>query len=131
VVPEVHAVRPAAAVAAFNPALDFTTLDTNPARGPMQDLLSNDPELARAASPHYQADEAAAPTLLVHGTSDRQLPFSQSLAFMRRLQELGVRAELYTAEGMDHGFWNGQPHFEAALSRMHHFFGEVLGADAA
>ena len=115
------------AVAAFNGVFDFQTLDTSGARGPRQDLLGGDPRVAVEASPLHRADATAAPTLLLHGTGDQTVPFTQSTAFQRRLQELGVRTELYSAEDAAHGFFNRPPHFQPTLERMTRFFLDILG----
>ncbi|HEX2185550.1 MAG TPA: alpha/beta hydrolase [Chloroflexota bacterium] len=115
------------AVVAFNGVFDFLTLDTIGAAGPRRDLLGGDPQLEREASPLHRADARAAPALLLHGTADQTVPFAQSVAFQRCLAELGVRAELYAAEGAGHGFFNRPPHFRPTLERMTQFFLDVLG----
>ncbi len=43
------------------------------------------------------------PTLLVHGTSDTDVPYEQSVLMAERFREHGVRHELMTFEGAEHG----------------------------
>lgn len=67
--------------------------------GPIQE----NPDKARSASPveHVTADDA--PSLIVHGTDDPTVPYSQSVALEKKLEEAGVPAILLTVEGAGHG----------------------------
>src|SRR5208283_3340707 len=47
------------------------------------------------------------PTLMMFGTKDDLLRNAEK--FMARSKELGHRAEMYLAEGVGHGFYNGSP----------------------
>ncbi|HEU5031782.1 MAG TPA: alpha/beta hydrolase [Spirillospora sp.] len=68
---------------------------------PFTSLLGGaDPASADAASPVTYAGPSAPPFLLVHGTGDRVVPFSQS----ERLAALLDDAELVPVEGADHVF---------------------------
>ena len=46
------------------------------------------------------------------------------------LTAAGVRAELLSAEGAEHAFFNRPPWFEPTLKRMITFFDDVLGDGA-
>lgn len=78
--------------------------------------------LARAAqmSPinHVKAD--APPFLLIHGTADRLIPFSQSRSMCDRLKAVGASCELFPVEGGQHGirWWeSSHPRQAAAYKR--------------
>ncbi|MFI6321466.1 alpha/beta hydrolase fold domain-containing protein [Nonomuraea sp. NPDC050556] len=71
---------------------------------PYESLFRGDDELAGQASPinHITAD--APPFLLVHGTVDQVVPYSQSVAFDKALREQGVDVTLSTIEDANHIF---------------------------
>ena len=50
------------------------------------------------------------PTLLIHGTADPLVPFSQSINLAARINQEGGRCELYPVPGAGHGirWWNNQ-----------------------
>jgi len=126
------------AVVAFNGAFDFMMLQahmqniseqrsqpTAPERfigGTLKDL----PEKFKQASPMTYVDETDAPHLFLHGTADGTVPIRQSVDMMKALEKVGVRAELYAAEGESHGFFNKGPQYEKTLKRMEKFLNEVF-----
>ena len=123
------------AVVAFNPLTDFVSAiekTENPEAvtkavhaflgGPLEKV----PEVYVEASPIAHVGTDSAPFLLLHGTADTTLPFSQSVEMRDALQSVGVRAELYSAEGGNHGFFNFPPFYEPALKRMQEFLDSVL-----
>ncbi|MBK1826375.1 alpha/beta hydrolase fold domain-containing protein [Haloferula rosea] len=61
------------------------------------------PEVAKEASPIHHVDGKAAPMLLVHGTSDKLVPYGQSLKLSKALQSADVEAPLITIKGGGHG----------------------------
>jgi fermentation-respiration switch protein FrsA (DUF1100 family) len=65
--------------------------------------VRENPDKAKSASPveHVTADDA--PSLIVHGTEDPAVPYSQSVALEKKLEEAGVPAILLTVEGAGHG----------------------------
>lgn len=67
--------------------------------GPVQE----NPDKAKSASPveHVTADDA--PSLIVHGTEDPAVPYSQSVALEKKLEAAGVPAIFLTVEGAGHG----------------------------
>jgi dipeptidyl aminopeptidase/acylaminoacyl peptidase len=67
--------------------------------GPVQE----NPDKAKNASPieHVTADDA--PSLIVHGTEDPVVPYSQSVALEKKLEAAGVSAIFLTVEGGGHG----------------------------
>jgi pectinesterase len=119
-------------VAAFNPVLDLVTPAQNAgnAAGPIQRFLGGPyekmAEVYAQASPITHAGKRSAPHLFLHGTADALVPYQQSVDMQKKLAEAGVRAELYPAEGAQHGFFNRPPYFQPTLERMEQFFRSVL-----
>jgi acetyl esterase/lipase len=48
-------------------------------------------------------DPSFPPSVLVHGTADTIAPFSDSCELFKRLQVVGVQAQLFEVDGADHG----------------------------
>lgn len=73
------------------------------------------PELAAATVPmnYLRADVPTPPVLILHGSRDHLVPFSQSCLLYERLRALDREAELYRLEGAYHGF--GGFHSEEAI----------------
>lgn len=85
-------------------------------------------ELASATS---HVDEADPPVLLIHGTSDELVPFSQSVRFKEALEAVGVPVELFAIQGAKHGFGFGgaqrrQLYFRETVERMEGFIDKYL-----
>jgi dipeptidyl aminopeptidase/acylaminoacyl peptidase len=59
-------------------------------------------------SPLRLADADAPPVLTIHGDRDTVVPHAQATAFHDRLEELGVRNELITLSGGNHGGFSDQ-----------------------
>jgi alpha-L-fucosidase 2 len=55
------------------------------------------------ASPSAHVKAGLPPFLLIHGTDDRLVPYSQSVRMQQKLKVAGVRCDLYTVEGGEHG----------------------------
>ena len=71
------------------------------------------------------------PTVIFFGTNDKLLGGAEVL--VRKGKDLGFKAELYTAEGQPHGFFNRSPWREATLAQAHRFLaahGYVKGEPA-
>ncbi len=66
---------------------------------------------------------ANSPTKLLYGTRDRLL--KQGREFVARSKEQGNRAELFTAEGVGHGFFNRSPWREVTLSKADEFLASL------
>jgi dipeptidyl aminopeptidase/acylaminoacyl peptidase len=123
-----------AAVAAFNPAMDLVDAATHPGEGGADQAITaylgatyqEKPQLWKAASPTYQVSAKSAPFLFLHGDADTTVPYQQSVDMMKKLQAVGVRAEIFTAPGAKHAFFNNPPWFEPTLKRMEEFFDAVL-----
>jgi acetyl esterase len=104
------------ALVLFNPVL---LLD-----GPLaKRFLNDDQELARRISPLSGVDSALPPTLLLYGSDDRLGEPAEP--FMARAKDQGARVELYTADGVGHGFFNRPPWTARTLKRVDEFLGSL------
>jgi acetyl esterase/lipase len=81
--------------------------------------IGNDEALGKALSPTLHLAKNTPPTLILFGTNDRLLVMGDE--FMAKSKELGHRAEMYTAEGQGHGFFNRPPWLEKTTERMDEF----------
>jgi acetyl esterase/lipase len=95
------------ALVLFNPALQ---LDGN-AR--FDKLSEEERKKVLTVSPIRYLTKDAPPTILFFGTSDAMI--KQGRDFAAKAAGLGVRAELYTADGQPHGFFNRSPWRESTL----------------
>ena len=100
------------AMVLFNPVL---RLDLPQLSG----FVGHDESLAKAISPTLYLEKDTPPTLLLYGSADRLA--AQGEEFMKKSKELRHRAELFTAEGQGHGFFNRPPWLEKTTQRMDEF----------
>ncbi len=123
------------AVVAFNGVFDFVSLWSRTKQPQavrdavlpfLGGALDQIPEVWLEASPVAHAGIGCPPFLLLHGTADKTAPYQQSLEMQKALQDVGVRAELYAAQGADHGFFNRPPYFEPTLLRMEQFLRSIF-----
>lgn len=101
----------------FNPALQFEGVPS------LMERLNNDAKLGKLLSPVLHVKKDTPPTLMFFGTEDRLL--SQGKAFLSRSKEMGHRAELFTADGVGHGFFNRAPWTERTLIRADEFLASL------
>ncbi|MGX1480549.1 UNVERIFIED_CONTAM: acetyl esterase/lipase [Streptomyces canus] len=94
------------------------TLPADMAQDLIEQLLGGvaDPELALPASPVTYVTAAAPPSLLIHGTADRLVPFEQSLLLEKSLLAHGAEAQLVPVEDADHGLF-GAPELPTLLQQ--------------
>jgi dipeptidyl aminopeptidase/acylaminoacyl peptidase len=72
----------------------------------------------REASPLTHVSKQSPPCLLIHGTVDESVPYSQSEIFKARLQDLGVPCDLITIPAAGHRLreWNDlRPAYEREM----------------
>ena len=103
----------------FNPVVDFT------GTGSGKNLSAED---ILALSPTNHLAKGVPPAILFYGTKDELL--AQARAFCAKARELGVTAELFTANGQQHGFFNKPPWTQVTLQRADEFlakYGYVEG----
>lgn len=101
------------ALVLFNPVLRFDGIPQ------LIDRIGGDKALGKAISPTLHLKKDSPPALIFFGTADRLAPMGDE--FVKRSKELGHRAELFTAEGQPHGFFNRSPWQEKTTQRMDEF----------
>lgn len=84
------------------------------------------PERFELASPIRFIDDSTPPCLLLHGTADVTVPYSQSTRFADAMRDLGLRADLILVEDVPHGFFNNPPHFDETWPAIERFVLDVF-----
>ena len=108
--------RPAVLVL-YNPVLSFEGVPQ------LLERVDNDADRARRISPTAHLTADAPPTLLLYGDEDKLM--AQGEEYMSRAKALGVRVEMFTAEGMGHSFFNKAPWKERTTRRVEEFLGTL------
>jgi acetyl esterase len=104
------------AMVLFNPVLDFVGFENLVER-----VASR--EIAEGISPTRNLSKDAPPAIIFYGTEDRMLSMGE--AYCARATALGVRAEMYTAQGQPHGFFNRPPWREKTLYEADRFLASL------
>ncbi len=84
------------------------------------------PELYKEASPITWLKSSVPPTLILHGTSDKLVPISQSETLKSRLDELGVPCEFYPVPLWPHSMDIAKRVNDFSQKRMEEFFVKYL-----
>lgn len=93
-------------VVCYYPVTDLVNLDRGFVVEYLDDTESHNPELYKVAEPkNYMS--TAVPTLIIHGTGDRVVPFENSQRFIQLLKQNQCEAELKIIDGAAHGFRSG------------------------
>lgn len=103
------------ALVLYNPVLSF---DARIIR-----MTHVDADTAAAISPTAHLSKDAPPTLLLYGTADALR--EQGDEFLKQAKALGVRCEMYLAEGQKHGFFNRSPWREKTTARVIEFLESI------
>jgi acetyl esterase/lipase len=82
-----------------------------------------DAEVAKKITPNEGLRKDLPPALILFGTSDRLIEGAH--VYLAKAKEMGFRAELYTAEGQPHGFFNRSPWQERTLVRVDEFLASL------
>lgn len=102
------------ALVLFNPFLDGTLGDTGRTfKG------ANGSDITKDFSPALFLAKTTPPTIQFFGTDDRLLSHGQD--YTAKAAKLGLRAELFTADKMGHGFFNRTPWIEATTRKADEF----------
>ena len=82
----------------------------------------------RKVSPIQYVQRGMPPFLLIHGTEDELVSYSQSVKMHERMTQLGLNCELFTVEGGRHGVgpWEKDPKFQAYKEKMVAWLKNVL-----
>jgi acetyl esterase/lipase len=106
------------AVACFFPPTDFLnwgssgddavgygpTKEFSPAFGPRNATAEGRQELGKEISPIHYVTSNMPPTLIIHGSADKQVPLYQAQIFEKRCGEVNAPFKLIVREGKDHGW---------------------------
>ena len=85
--------------------------------------VGGDDAMAKLISPTLHVSKNTPPALILYGTADQLL--EQGKEFEGKSKEVGNRVELYTAEGVGHGFFNNPPWKQRTLYRADEFLGSL------
>ncbi|MGH9344652.1 MAG: alpha/beta hydrolase [Terriglobia bacterium] len=88
-------------------------------------------KVCRKASPTDHVRPGEPPFLILHGTDDKTAPYSQAAAFVKKLQNAGVSAQLYTAMGAPHTFWAEKRWYKPSQQAMFIFLTHSFSSDPA
>jgi acetyl esterase/lipase len=105
------------ALVLFNPVLDLMQL---PRRAPDAGM---DDRLRKQLSPTLYLKKSAPPAILFYGSADKF--FAQGEAYVAKAKELNVRADLYVAPNMPHGFFNRSPWTEVTTQKADEFLASL------
>jgi acetyl esterase/lipase len=121
------------AVAALNPAVDLISTGKSGKAESIESLrqflgcsYQENPKLWAEATPITHVSKKSAAFLFAHGTGDTTVPYQQSLDMLNKLKAAGVPAEIFSAEGANHGFFQKPPFYQPVLERMETFFARWL-----
>lgn len=102
----------------FNPVLDLRGWGESPMVQKLMGTATPSAEQLAAASPISYVSAQAPPALVLHGDQDQTVPYQQAVSVVESLQKAGVQAELFTAEGKGHGWFNRGMDFLTTLQRV-------------
>ncbi len=119
------------AMVLFNPAMNIGEL--HKARPPRSGAPSNGftQETADAITPNHFIAKDTPPAILFFGTADKLK--SGGDEYVQKARALGLRAEMWTAQDMPHGFFNRAPWTQVTANKMHEFLASLgyLGGEPA
>lgn len=103
------------AMVLFNPAMNISTLfkERSTGEGPMT------LEMAEAITPNSFLTKDTPPAILFFGTADKLKAGGDE--YVAKAKSLGVRAEMWTAADMPHGFFNKAPWMQVTAKKMDEF----------
>jgi acetyl esterase/lipase len=100
----------------FQASFDFTEWNPKTLHYiPISDSLKRT-QIGKSISPLYFVTAGDAPTLIVHGDSDKVVPLSQSQKIIDKFIESNVPCALKIKNGADHGFWNDMTSYAAMFA---------------
>jgi pectinesterase len=84
-------------------------------------------QLLREASPINYVQPGLPPFLLVHGTADMSVPYSQSVQLQAKLKAVGVSCDLITIDDGTHGMARWEEIDKTYKDKVSRWIGEKLG----
>jgi acetyl esterase/lipase len=113
------------AMVLFNPAMDIATLFKQRDTGDSPITL----EMAEAITPNSFVAKDTPPAILFFGTADKLKAGGDE--YVKKARELSLRAEMWTAADMPHGFFNKAPWIQVTARKMDEFLISLdyLGGD--
>lgn len=106
-----------AALVLFNPALNLTNIDGREVPG------ADGKNIAKEISPTLFLSKDVPPAILFFGTEDKL--GAHGTEYLEKAKALGARAELWTAAGMAHGFFNRSPWTEVTARQTDEFLASL------
>jgi acetyl esterase len=103
------------ALVLFNPAMNIDTLFKQRVTGDSAMTL----EMAEGITPNRFVSRDTPPAILFFGTADKLKEGADE--YVKKAAALGVRAEMWSAEGMSHGFFNREPWIRVTAKKMDEF----------
>lgn len=113
------------AMVLFNPAMNIATLFKQRDTGDSPITL----EMAEAITPNSFVAKDTPPAILFFGTADKLKVGGDE--YVKKARELGLRAEMWAAADMPHGFFNKEPWIQVTARKMDEFLISLgyLGGD--
>ncbi|MBE2284667.1 MAG: alpha/beta hydrolase [Prosthecobacter sp.] len=113
------------AMVLFNPAMNIATLFKQRDTGDSPITL----DMAEAITPNNFVSKDTPPAILFFGTADKLKAGGDE--YIKKARELGLRAEMWAAADMPHGFFNRAPWIQVTAKKMDEFLISLgyLGGD--
>ncbi|MEO7444781.1 MAG: alpha/beta hydrolase [Ferruginibacter sp.] len=89
---------------------------------------AGDEKFAASVSPLTYVTKNSPPVFIIHGDADPTVPYEQSVALHKKLQEAGVKTEFITVEGGQHGKFEKDKNSEINKAIIK-FLNEIKGFD--
>ncbi len=107
------------AMVLFNPALNISTLFKERVTGEAAMTL----EMAEAITPNSFLSKDTPPAIIFFGTADKLKLGGDE--YVKKARELGLRAEMWSAKDMPHGFFNREPWIQVTTRKMDEFLASL------
>lgn len=101
------------ALVLFNPAMNIATLHKERAGSSTSAFTL---EMAESITPNSFLTKETPPAIIFFGTDDKLKLGADE--YLQQARELGLKAEMWTAEGQPHGFFNREPWLQVTAHRM-------------
>ncbi len=108
------------ALVLFNPALNIATLFKKGGGAGVSPLTA---EVAEAITPNSFINKSTPPAILFFGTADKLKAGGDE--YIQKARALGLRAEMWTAADMPHGFFNREPWLQVTVRKMDEFLASL------